>query len=320
MPKVPTFFRKYWQTIFSTFCLQVIVSPSARKSGHLPGSLDGANGPLVEPIRRCILVCLGVGLLLASASSLPAQVGGRIGRKLNWLEGHKDNFDVVFVGSSRVFHGLSPRIFDQVAAANGFRCHSFNLGMDSMGMAQSMDVIRDLVSTQPRNLKYVIFELEPGTGMLAGGQSRSVQRPPDPPVAGNGLGPEGNGFFPMARSMSPSVEPFYQERLAAVRANPGPKQPNEVARTELNRFYQEMAAHNIQVIFLVAPSLREAHGSGVNAPAGTPLISFDDLVRYAPLYDEENRMDAEHLNARGAEIFSRLLAQEFVAKTESMAR
>ena len=126
-------------------------------------------------------------------------------------------------------------------------------------------------------------------------------------------------FFRWTRPMSPAVESFYQERLAAVKANPAPRQPNELVRAELGRFYEEMAARNIQVIFLVAPSLRAAHGSGVNAPPGSPLFSFDDLVRYASLYDEENRMDAEHLNVRGAEIFSRTLAQEFIAKAGSTA-
>ena len=120
--------------------------------------------------------------------------------------------------------------------------------------------------------------------------------------------------------MSPAVESFYQERLAAVKANPAPLQPNELVRTELGRFSEEMAARNIEVIFLVAPSLRAAHGSGINAPPGSPLFSFDDLVRYAALYEEENRLDAEHLNVRGAEIFSRILVQEFIAKAGSTAR
>ena len=270
--------------------------------------------------RQCLLPCLGCALLLASADPVRSQEVGRVAPKLHWCEAHKDGFEIVFVGSSRVFHGLSPRIFDQVASASGQRWRSFNLGMDKMGMAQSMAIIRELVATSPRHLKYVFFELEPGTATLAGGQNRRVQREVTSQPAGSGLGPDGDGFFPMNRPMSPAVESFYQERLAAVKANPGPRQPNELVRAELGRFYAEMAAKNIQVIFLVAPSLRAAHGSGVNAPPGRPLFSFDDLVRYAPLYDEANRMDAEHLNARGAEIFSRTLAQEFMVKTKSTAR
>jgi hypothetical protein len=271
-------------------------------------------------VRQYIFACLGFALLLAGAGAARSQEVGPIARKLHWCETHKDNFDIVFVGSSRVFHGLSPRIFDHAVSASGQRWRSFNLGMDKMGMAQSMAIIRELVATGPRHLKYVFFELEPGTGTLAGGQNRPVQLAAPSQPSGSGLGPDGDGFYPMNKPMSPAVESFYQERLAAVRANPAPRQPNELVRAELGRFYEEMAAKNIQVIFLVAPSLRAAHGSGVNAPPGSPLFSFDDLVRYAPLYDEENRMDAEHLNARGAEIFSRTLAQEFLAKAGSTAR
>jgi hypothetical protein len=183
-----------------------------------------------------------------------------------------------------------------------------------------MTIIRELVATGPRHLKYIFFELEPGTATLAGGQHRPVQRATPLQPSGRSLGPDGDGFFPMNRPMSPAVESFYQERLSAVKANPAPHPPNEGVRAELGRFYEEMAARNIQVIFLVAPSLRAAHGSGSNAPPGTPLFSFDDLVRYAPLYEEANRMDAEHLNASGAEIFSRTLAREFIAKAGSTAR
>jgi hypothetical protein len=280
---------------------------------------NGANGAAMRPLWQCIFACLGFALLFAGADPVRSQEVGRIAPKLHWCEAHKDSFDIVFVGSSRVFHGLSPRIFDRVASASGQRWRSFNLGMDKMGMAQSMAIIRELVATGPRHLKYVFFELEPGTATLAGGQNRSAENKTPSQPSGNGLGPDGDGFFPMNKPMSPALESFYQERLAAAKANPAPRPPNEVVRAELGRFYEEMAARNIQVIFVVAPSLRAAHGSGVNAPPGSPLFSFDDLVRYASLYDEKNRMDAEHLNARGAEIFSRTLAQEFIAKAGSTA-
>ena len=190
----------------------------------------------MKRIPKCIFACLGFAFFLAGASLVSSQEVAGIARKLQWCEAHKDNFDIVFVGSSRVFHGISPRIFDQVASASGQRWRSFNLGMDKMGMAQSMTVTRDLVATGPRNLRYVFFELEPGTGMLAGGQNHAVQRPQSAQPSGSGLGPDGDGFFPMARSMSTVVEPFYRERLAAVVASPMPRQPNERVRAELGRF------------------------------------------------------------------------------------
>ena len=282
--------------------------------------MNGDNGAVMRPVRQHTFACLGLALLLASTGLVRSQTVVRIDRKLHWCEAHKDNFDIIFVGSSRVFHGLSPRIFDQETRASGQNWRSFNLGMDKMGMAQSVAIIRELVATSPRRLKYVFFELEPGMATLAAEQHSAVQTEPPLRQSGNGLGPDGDGFFPMNRPMSPAVASFYQQRLSAVKANPGPRAPNEAARAELGQFYEEMAARNIQVIFVVAPSLRAAHGSGSNAPSGSPLFSYDDVVRYAPLYDEANRLDAQHLNARGAEIFSRTLAREFLAKAGSTAR
>lgn len=290
-----------------------------RQAGHLLPGTNGDNGAVMRPVRQSIFACFGLALLLVSAASVWSQDVGRIDRKLNWCKAHKDDFDIIFVGSSRVFHGLSPRIFDQETRASGQHWRSFNLGMDKMGMAQSAAIIRELVATGPRRLKYVFFELEPGMATLAAEQHDPLQGQ-TLRQSGSGLGPDGDGFFPMNRPMNPAVESFYQQRLSAVKANPAPRPPNESARAELGHFYEEMAARNIQVIFVVAPSLRAAHGSGSNAPSGSPLFSYDDVVRYAPLYDEANRMDAQHLNARGAEVFSRTLAREFLAKAGSTAR
>ena len=267
----------------------------------------------MKPFPRFLVAGLGVLLALPAGSRLDAQAVSRIERKVAFVQQHKDAFDILFVGSSRVFHGISPQIFDQVAAENGLHWRSFNLGMDEMGMAQSLDVIRKVMATHPTRLKYVVFELEPGTGMLARHPNGAGGPGGRPAPGGPGpLGPDGDGFFPMAQSMRPEIEAEYQQRLATEREHPTHPQPNETVKATLDNFAKELASANVQVVFLVAPSLKAAHGSGINAPSDSVLISFDDVVRYAPLHDEANRPDAEHLNARGAEIFSRLLAQEFV--------
>ena len=65
----------------------------------------------MRPVRQCIFACLGFALLLAGADPMRSQEVGRIARKLHWCEAHKDNFDIVFVGSSRVFHWSFPKDF-----------------------------------------------------------------------------------------------------------------------------------------------------------------------------------------------------------------
>jgi len=273
----------------------------------------------MKPFPRLLVAGLRVFLILTAGSRLDAQALSRIERKVTFVQQHKDDFDILFVGSSRVFHGLSPRIFDQVAAGNGYHWRSFNLGMDEMGMAQSIDVIREVMASHPARLKYVVFELEPGTGMLAHRQGAGGPGAPAPAGLGP-LGPEGDGFFPMVKTMAPGIEAEYQQRLAKEREHPSHPAPNDEVKATLENFAKDLAAANVQVVFLVAPSLKAAHGSGINAPRDCVLISFDDVVRYAPLYDEANRPDAEHLNTRGAEIFSRLLAQEFVNAVHSTPR
>jgi lysophospholipase L1-like esterase len=45
-------------------------------------------------------------------------------------------------------------------------------------------------------------------------------------------------------------------------------------------------------------------------PQGPPLLDFGDPVKYPALYEGANRYDASHLNARGATVWSRLLADQ----------
>lgn len=45
-------------------------------------------------------------------------------------------------------------------------------------------------------------------------------------------------------------------------------------------------------------------------PQGPPLLDFGDPVKYPTLYEGANRYDASHLNARGANAWSRLLADQ----------
>ena len=91
-------------------------------------------------------------------------------------------------------------------------------------------------------------------------------------------------------------------------------------RGELKRFAQEMAAKKIEVVFVVPPSLKGGRGSGINVPSGSRLFAYDDFIRYPQFYEEENRLDVEHLNGRGAELFSRILAQDFVRSLDSPVR
>ncbi len=259
------------------------------------------------------LVLMLAFILGAAKSPGVAQDLGSYGPKFGWFQEHKDDYDIIFSGSSRIYHGISPKLFDQIGAAHGQHWHSFNLSKDSMAQPKCLSLVRQVVALRPRRLRYVFLELQitganaPDSGQDSTGSLLANNNGPH-----HGLGPDDDGFFPLARNMSNEMRPIYEQRLAAEKANPVARQLNVAVRDDVARFCAELKAQKIEVVFIVAPSLRSARGAGVNAPPGYLLFAFDDLSHYAALYDEANRPDAEHLNGRGAVIFTRLVANDFL--------
>ncbi len=278
-------------------------------------------------LRALQCLCLAAAFSSLAGRLLCAQQFQDDSPRLRWFQEHKDDYDIVFIGSSRVYHGLSPKLFDEIAARAGHRWRAFNLGVDRMKTPGCLAVARKVAALQPAKLRYLFFELQ----ARPGGQQRDddvsarearngANVRPVAFVPSRGLGPDGDGFNPLEKTMKPEFRPTYEQRLKAARDHSAPRPADPVMRDELSQLVKELAAENIQVVFVVAPSLRAARGSGVDVPPGSMLFSFDDLARYAPLYDEANRPDAEHLNARGAEIFTRDLAEQFLHALDSAAR
>lgn len=78
--------------------------------------------------------------------------------KLDYIRAHRDSFDVVFIGSSRVYHGISPRFFDAAMDTANLPVHSFNLAVNAMYPPESFALIDTLLALRPARLKLVILE------------------------------------------------------------------------------------------------------------------------------------------------------------------
>ena len=338
-----------------------------------------------------VLVCDGIGNLFPRSVS-------SISLKVHRFTEEKDDIDLVFVGSSRIFHGIAPKVFDQTLLASGHQWRSFNVAMDGMTTAEGFAMVKRLVALRPQKLKYVFFEAQsiitagtptgkqkvterdvywrdwdslrlsfrtftmgltwPG-GTLPGppysfrrwdyfapllaanvrlwirnatnvGVGMEIlqdaadalppfKRPPRKPE-GPDLPPNWDGYYAMSKPMSEKTLATYREAFAGARDHPVQRVPRPMMRNELSRFTQEMAAKKIQVVFMVPPSLMAGRGSGIHVPSGSLLLAYDDFDRYPQFYAEENRLDVEHLNARGAELFSQTLAEEFVRLLDSPIR
>ena len=89
----------------------------------------------------------------------PFQGADKVARKFAYFAAHKDEYDMVFVGSSRVMNQLSPREFDAQMAAAGRPCRSFNLGFAGMFLPESSFLIDQVRALRPARLRGMIVEL-----------------------------------------------------------------------------------------------------------------------------------------------------------------
>ncbi len=126
---------------------------------HSPGSAKGENSVLLRfsytaiGLSAFLLTCLGLRAVL------PFPEIDEVTQKLRFFAAHKDDFDTIFIGSSRIYHQISPTVFDQVMRENEIPTRTFNFGVDGMHLPESAYVLERVLATRPRILKYVFIEL-----------------------------------------------------------------------------------------------------------------------------------------------------------------
>ncbi|MGQ0552910.1 MAG: hypothetical protein ACT4PU_06790 [Planctomycetota bacterium] len=91
---------------------------------------------------------------------LPWPADGGLADKLAHFTAHRDDFEVLFLGSSRVARGYVPEVIDARLAAAGQPLRSFNLGVDAMESYETDYLLRHVLAQRPAALKYVVMELE----------------------------------------------------------------------------------------------------------------------------------------------------------------
>lgn len=81
--------------------------------------------------------------------------------KMVYFEQHKDEFDAVFVGSSRVYHHISPQLFDRTTRECGHEIRSFNFGVHALSPPESFYIVDKILELKPRKLRWLFLELAP---------------------------------------------------------------------------------------------------------------------------------------------------------------
>lgn len=99
---------------------------------------------------------VALAVTLALCAPWPEEYG--YAAKLEYFEQHKDEFDVVYFGSSRVFRGIDPRIVDAELVAAGVPARSFNLAIGGMGAFETDYLLQRIAAMKPARLRWIIFE------------------------------------------------------------------------------------------------------------------------------------------------------------------
>ncbi len=126
--------------------------------------MDKANGSIQHPLsfvrglRNIALFLVAFGVVTCFLVP-PQSLDVVLRAKLDYFKQHKDEFGIVFLGTSRVYRCFDARLFDQEIAGYGHRLRSFNFGLP-YHRAHEIDVFVDeLLAMQPQRLKHVAIEL-----------------------------------------------------------------------------------------------------------------------------------------------------------------
>jgi hypothetical protein len=113
--------------------------------------------------KSVVSVSIALAAFIATSAAihalLPPLIPKGIAAKLKFFTEHKDEFDTVAIGTSRLYYSVSPEIFDQVTRENGIPTRTFNFGIDGMHPPENFYVLEQILKTKPRNLKWVVLEM-----------------------------------------------------------------------------------------------------------------------------------------------------------------
>src|SRR5204862_6415574 len=74
-----------------------------------------------------LITCVGLHAILPFP-----EIDGGVSHKFRFFAAHKDAFDTLVIGSSRLYFQISPAIFDRVTRESGLPTNSFKFGIGGM--------------------------------------------------------------------------------------------------------------------------------------------------------------------------------------------
>lgn len=121
------------------------------------------NAARPASLRFAALVFLGVVGFLLGAAAVREAVPWRpyvegYTEKIEFYRRHQDRFNLIFLGSSRVFRHIDPLVFDPAAAEAGHPFRSFNFGIDALSLIELRSLVEEILALDPPGLEYILVE------------------------------------------------------------------------------------------------------------------------------------------------------------------
>jgi hypothetical protein len=115
--------------------------------------------------------------------------------------------------------------------------------------------------------------------------------------------------------MPAEVAKRYERKLVRGFGDPPRQRDDTVLFRSLERFASQIREEGARCFYVIAPTLGSNGLSAISTTAklSAPTLAFDDPAKYPELYSARHRYDEQHLNAKGAELFSAFLADRVAA-------
>ena len=81
-----------------------------------------------------------------------------ISAKYAHYQTHKNDYNTLFFGSSRIYHHIDPATFDRTAQQAGLSTHSFNFGVSGLKPLHNYALLQEILKDPPAQLKWVFIE------------------------------------------------------------------------------------------------------------------------------------------------------------------
>ncbi len=329
-------------------------------------------------------------------SRLPIPDVNEVQAKLERLKAHCNEYDTLFIGTSRIYHHIIPGQFDALMAKEGVPTKSFNAAVDGMRAPENAYMLDQILRFRPQHLRWVFVELDSirvpvdpakrGTNrvvywhdwprlVLLFRESFDINWPHHPagvvravwaPLAefwehlqlfginmsnmGRGAswmeqmmhperteinwdnlgpkGPDGDGFAEIKdtkRNVRLKIdEPdreLFEKRMAERRERPARSDyASDISQDAIWAIIHKIEATGATPVLIVPPTTAQKNFYPRSRDGKTPIVfDFSEMKRYSELYDEKYRLDTDHLNTPGAELFTRLLVERFAEVAKDKA-